>query len=299
MLQIIAIKTKDKVFISDDISGEITKERYGSGRTYLDGYVFDDKRANKSFNSAWLIIDSVPTSVKKIIEPQRINNRYELREQFKSLNLPLVVEKFSDELEEARGMYENKYDMSEETFEPVEFQINIIEELDSFEITKKEFDLKFDLLDNLNTHPILRKNKPCKLSAQETYRIIRNHVKENIDGSVADITSDYDFCFTVKKRVFFKQKAESHAVYGKGRNRNKILRYEKRYKDFEKYEIFECAPQPYNSYSVVTPFSGKNEDDLKKNIENYLKDLMEYINEPICECEHCGGKGFIKIERKV
>lgn len=44
-------------------------------------------------------------------------------------------------------------------------------------------------------------DKPCKLDCDEMLKIIRNYVKANIDTNVADITSDYDFHFEVKKKI--------------------------------------------------------------------------------------------------
>ncbi|MFK5882928.1 MAG: hypothetical protein QM489_01155 [Candidatus Izemoplasma sp.] len=42
---------------------------------------------------------------------------------------------------------------------------------------------------------------PCEISSQDLYNIIRERVKQNINYENAAITSDYDFCFTVKRKL--------------------------------------------------------------------------------------------------
>jgi hypothetical protein len=49
----------------------------------------------------------------------------------------------------------------------------------------------------------------------------------------------------------------------------------------------------YAGYTIVDGFTGNNHKDLKLQIDTYLKELMEFINEPTRECEHCKGAGFI------
>lgn len=35
------------------------------------------------------------------------------------------------------------------------------------------------------------------------------------------------------------------------------------------------------------------QEDLKNNIDNYLKHLISIINEPLKECIHCNGNGVV------
>jgi hypothetical protein len=60
--------------------------------------------------------------------------------------------------------------------------------------------------------------------------------------------------------------------------------------------VYQIAPKSYNNYPIVDPFSGKNYDDLKSNIDNFLHNLMEMINEPVVECKCCKGRGVILNE---
>ena len=45
--------------------------------------------------------------------------------------------------------------------------------------------------------------RPCKLtSKKQMYSIVRNWIKTNINPKCAEITNDYDFCFTVKRKLY-------------------------------------------------------------------------------------------------
>jgi hypothetical protein len=105
-------------------------------------------------------------------------------------------------------LYDFKYETEEAGFESIPFEITIAEEIDGeFEIVKMEHTPKYNLLDRITTHPVLLQTKPCYLTNEESYKIIRNHVKVNINPKYAKITSDYDFCFTVEKVI------ELHKTY--------------------------------------------------------------------------------------
>jgi hypothetical protein len=43
--------------------------------------------------------------------------------------------------------------------------------------------------------------QPCYLTSGQVYKIIRHYVKENINPKTAFVNSDYDFCFSVSKKI--------------------------------------------------------------------------------------------------
>lgn len=287
-LNIIAIKTKDKVYISDNIKGK----SYFSSQ--LTNKYFDGELPIPSYVEGWFSIKSIPQKIETIVPAQKINKRYELREQYPVSDVtPKVIEiNYIDEDSEyynIRGLYELKYDLTEETKEEIEFKITILDEIENFEPTKEEFKIEYYLIDKLKTHPILLHTKPCKLTNEESYKIIRDYIKQNINYTYASITSDYNFCFTVKKRIKLANDLPYQVDVGKRKPK-----YETRYRKFNEITIFEVAPKSYQSYTVVTPFEGKNYEDLKKNIDDYLMKLINFINEPVVECSHCNGTGVIQ-----
>lgn len=140
---------------------------------------------------------------------------------------------------------------------------------------------------------LLIHNRPCYLSSDQTYRLVRSWIKNNIDTKVAVIISDYDFCFNVKKKIAIKPyttNCEIKKENGKSYNKPKFKNQTITHKDVD---IFEMAPKPYNNYTVIQGFKGKNLEDLSQTIKDYLKELMLVINEEVMECEHCNGTGHV------
>lgn len=138
-------------------------------------------------------------------------------------------------------------------------------------------------------------NQPCSISSPVAYQIVRAHVKNNIDLKNATITSDYDFCFTVKKKVAIKPvdfKNEIKTARGKS---YRPPRYKTGTTTFKELEIFEMthSKENYRGYTPIAPFQGDNLKELAENVQAYLDELMVYINTPFSECQHCKGTGHI------
>jgi len=192
--------------------------------------------------------------------------------------------------------YTRVEERSPETLENVPFQLHVIAERDTFEVVKSEFDLTYGLIDQLTiADPILSQEKPCRMSATQSYEIIRQHVKRNINSRYAEITSDYDFCFTVQKRIELAVLEPFTRDVGTKRRPKTVTDYRKH----RSIVVYNVAPpdrqtgKPYNGYPLVEPFVGTSHEDLKARIAAFLEDLMEQINRPLCECKACGGKGVV------
>jgi hypothetical protein len=295
ILKLVAIKTKNKILISDNINGE------SYFHTKLSNYLYDGEKPNKTYHKDWFEFKTIPTKIEKQLPARKINQRYELKNGFQETDLtPKVINKsYIDEdsdFYEVKGLYDFKYETEEAGFESIPFEITIAEEIDGeFEIVKMEHTPKYNLLDRITTHPVLLQTKPCYLTNEESYKIIRNHVKVNINPKYAKITSDYDFCFTVEK-VIELHKTYEYTVNVNANYSRRKPKYEKRYNITRTVRVYQVAPKTYDGYPIVEPFSGKDYDDLKKNIDEFLHNLMEMINEPVVECEHCKGRGVILNE---
>lgn len=112
---------------------------------------------------------------------------------------------------------------------------------------------------------------------------------------VAEITSDYNFCFTVSKKIAFSEPEEYSVDINAAHPRRKS-KWQKRYRTSRSSNIFSMAPAPYKGYKVIPGFEGKDQEDLKAKIDSYCKDLIEVINEPIKDCPHCKGRGVIETD---
>lgn len=300
ILKLVVIKS-NKLFISDDITGSYYN-------TKITNLLVDDKKLKPTYLKNWFEIDEFPQKIEEIIPSKKINVRYELKDEYKNIaneNTPPVIYEYinneDSEFYDIRGLYEQKFDVTEETTEEIPFEIVILDEIDNFKLPETpKFNVDYHLIDKLQTHPVLLHLKPCQLTEQQTYEIIRNYIKNNIDLKYAKITSDYNFCFTVKKIITLAKK-ESYKVdvnnklFGKKRK----PKYETKYRTDRDVIIFEMTHEHYKEYPQIQPFKGKNYKDLLHNIGEYLNKLIKEINEPLIDCPHCNGTGVVKIDSNI
>ena len=208
--------------------------------------------------------------------------------------------------ENLRGLYELKKDVVPDTVSAVEFSLKLIAEIPSIkDYSKFSFsagdkrglinknNIETYSLDKILFPKILRLERPCFLSSKDSYDIVRAYVKANINNAYATITSDYDFCLTVKKKILLN-KAESYLA-DISRFGARKPKYETQYRDSREIEIFEMTHKDsnYKGYTPIEGFKGSNADDLDKNIKIYLDELMAKINAPLKDCECCKGRGVI------
>jgi hypothetical protein len=137
-------------------------------------------------------------------------------------------------------------------------------------------------------------NHPCCIPSSEWYKVIRSHIKENINPSFAEITSDYNFCFTVQKKIKLNTpkvwKTERTKFNGKSYRPPQFTSHRKEY---ELHPLFEMTHESenYKGYTPIPSIKGDNLSDLRENVAKYLSDLMNRINEEVRYCKHCQGTG--------
>ena len=154
-------------------------------------------------------------------------------------------------------------------------------------------------LERMLVPPLAIHNRPCALGTNDVYRIVRQYVRENIDGRYARISSDYDFCFSVEKIVPIKPYTiKTELRTSKGKRYNKP-RFSERTVDKKQCLVFEMTDsRKYNGYPVIGGFTADSLGDMVDQVKQYLDDLMSVINEPLRECEHCHGTGHVLIEKE-
>lgn len=157
-----------------------------------------------------------------------------------------------------------------------------------------------NILDKIVVPSVLLHTKPCEMSSETSYKIIRFYIQQNLDPDVAVITSDYDFCFTVEKRIKLAENEEYTIDKNMYKKRAKP-KYVTRFRNSRTVKIFEMTyfPYCYENYTPVKGFRGKDEKDLRKNVDKFLKDLINKINEPLVECPHCNGMGVIIKKEEI
>lgn len=220
---------------------------------------------------------------------------------------------------DVRKFYERKYDQKPKPKKEVEFTVRSLGDV-SIDPKNNYSDMKVSLyqkgfvdhekvvnLDSIVEYSELEEmlvpdleihNRPCKLSSDNTYKLVRSYIKNNINGRYARVTSDYDFCFTVKKVVKIKpfiKEWEEKKSNGKSYSRPRIHKEEVTNKVITVFEM--CPSKPYNKYTPIKGFEGDNLKDLAENVRLYLDELMYAINQPLTECGCCEGRGVLMQDK--
>ncbi|HHX69850.1 MAG TPA: hypothetical protein GX708_17615 [Gallicola sp.] len=285
------IQTDDKIYIKDE-------NNYYS---VIPKLFFDGEKAETTYKKEWYVLKQMPEKIQQQTPDQRINIRYELKAGYPESELTPKVINYSSlydtKYEEVSGLYEMKYDTIKGELEDVEVKFNIIAKRDKFEFVKKEFDVKYNLLDEINTHPALLDEKPCYIPSEKAYEIIRQYVISNLDGRYAQVTSNYDFHFEVKKKVKLAEPIP-HTKNINENDRRKKPKWVTTYAENKLIPILniKCSTKD-TTYGtdcfVPQPFSGKDYEDMVNKMNKYLEDLIQEINTPYEECPHCKGMGVI------
>lgn len=323
-MNIVAIKHPNGYYISINQMSDLAK------------YLVNGEPVKPTFNREWGLVSSLPEKIQKYEGQPRINHRYVLRDkQMESDKIPLEFKRddvavyedydwrFKDEYAHLRSLYEAVSDPQPDILADVEFKIESIIEMDheakeetkfSYPVYRTKWTsdgltnitnerLRLRLIDEITVPSIYKGERPCKLSSKETYQIIRQHVIQHLDRKVAAITSDFDFCFTVKKNITLAVPEKFQVNVNLWDNINRIgtkrkkkpAKYEDRYRHTRQVEVFEMTSEEdkYKGYTPIPGIEGVDTEDIKRKMDAYLADLMDFLNEPVQECEHCKGLGVV------
>lgn len=187
---------------------------------------------------------------------------------------------------------------------PVEMKIMSYHQLGQYSVKPLEFDLKsvttWGELEKILTPEFLLHERPCEISSQNLYKIIRTYVVQNLDRTKCKITSDYDFCFTVKRLVQVKPyvvKKEQYKGLFKSYNPPKFKNETVTTKEVDCFEMTHDQAdgngRGYKGYTIISALKANNLKQLSEYLKQYLDDLITNLNTPVVECQHCNGTGHI------
>jgi hypothetical protein len=322
-LKVYAIETKDEVYINENLKNS----QYGY-ETHLRPYLFDGETAKETFHKSWLKIGKAPKRITHMQIRPDINQRFVLiDESFACGKIPKVltreqagnIEGYEFRWKPEYEIYKSLYKEISDPQEPIEvedeFEYIVLAVIDDIKEPRKisypfketmlygksgdvtNDDISHSLIDQIVYPSLTIHERPCRLSSKQTYNIVREHIKLNINPKVARITSDFDFCFTVEKIIplakpYSYEHDSANSIFG-GRKRKPQMRIV--WVNDKKITCFEMTSEEdhYRGYTPIKSFEGKDEDDLKDQLDSYLEDLMTYINEPMKECEYCNGRGVL------
>lgn len=182
------------------------------------------------------------------------------------------------------NLYEPVYEIIPPHFKDEEFSIECIATKNTdWNFVKSPFqNIKHNLIDEITTNPDLLQDTSSTLDSLWMFNHTREYIKTHIDKSVAFVSSDYDFCFAVKKHIPSFNKNDNDGCHVN----NTMI-------DTRNVEIFKMAPKAYQNYPVIQPITGKSFEDLKNKVQEFLDELMGIINRPLINCPHCNGRGVI------
>lgn len=304
IINIIGIKCKYKYYISEYIS------KYNNYKS-IKHLIVNGKKPNSSFHPDWNIVNKKPMIIQELISQPDINYRYELIDKtLKSKKMPLILlrEKVAEynendccyfwkkEYKIYQSLYELKADKVPPILKDIKFIYTTVMEINNIKNYKEIFNdkVKHKLIDKILYPNIILPMKFSFLTTEQSYDIIRQYIKQNINYEVATITSDYDFCFTVKKKIRLTETEEyTIDINNSLKRKNKHIT---KYRTYREIECFNMAPKKYEKYNVISGFQGEDQKELKKNIDTYCKNLIEMINKPLVDCPHCKGMGVILDE---
>ena len=283
------------------------------------------KHPEKSFCDDWFIVNSKPKKIVRTILQNNTNYRYELKDKtLKSNKFPLVFKRelvessidtdyWKDEYADLRSLYKLVSDKQPPIIKNVDFELEVLIKVKNvpkpdefiYDVASEQWmsgalrttvtqkNIRHQLLDKLLFPKPLWNTLACKLSSHDTYKIVRQYIKQNINLKCAKITSDYKFCFTVQ-RVIPLSEPEKYTV-----NTNMFTKRNPKYETrFRRERLVTCfdmtySPENYSGYTPIQGFEGKSQKDLKLKIDTYCEDLIKFINKPLRDCKYCKGLGVI------
>ena len=154
-------------------------------------------------------------------------------------------------------------------------------------------------IERMLTPDFLLHTRPCSLTSEQVYKIVRAHILNNIDGKAARVTSNYDFCFVVEKVIETKPYTVKTEKLTSGMRSYKPPRFTTATKTTKQQKIFEMTWKGarngggYTGYTCIEPWEANSLQELYEYMQQYLKDLVLEINKPVVECQHCNGLGCI------
>lgn len=270
--------------------------------------LFDGESAQPTYKEKWYKIDKIPDEILQKQPNKRINERYELKAGYRPTDLmPSVItmEMYkSGEFDEVMGLYTCKYDTEDGGYEPINFEISTIYSRKDFEFVPNKYDARVDLLTEIEYPEEAHQDMPCKLTSEQMFTIVRNHVKRHIDTRYAKITSDYDFHFEVVKNIALADPLQEMVDANNSLiNKKRKPKWVSRTIASKKTTILNIKRSPNDcNYGddchVIPSITGKNYANLIQKVDKYLDKLMSTINKNYCECPNCKGWGIVEVENE-
>lgn len=277
-------------------------ERYS---TSLDNLLFDGVKAEKTNKDNWYRLSNIPKSVTRKKANEQINKRYELKSGYLATDLMpeiITMEMYgTDEYDEIIACYSLKYDEVDGGYEDIEFTVDNIYTKRDFEFVTNTYSASVGLLTEIEYPEEVYQDMPCKLDSKQVFDLIREHVKANINTSIAKVTSDYDFHFEVTRNIGLANPYTKMVdTNNSWMNKRRKPKWVERMVSDKSVLILNIKTPGSNDYGkdcvVPSSITGENYKDLEIKVKKYLDEIMQNINKKYCECPQCQGWGVVEAE---
>lgn len=298
-----------------------TNDGYFVNKKY---YFYNGAQPEETFDCDWGFVPKTekPLLIEEKTNTESFNHRLELFDKtLANDKIPLTLkaeqnddyewEPYDKEYKNLSSLYRLVCDTKPERFEvaDVDFQIilkvPIINNPERFEfrvastynrigtVTGDSFESS--TLDKIMFPRIIRHQLPLRADSKLVYDILRQYIIDNIDNKEATITSNFDFCFAVEKKIKLTKIEEFVRTITKGSGRRQKTTKEKCFVTNRTKKVFEMtySPKNYESYTPIQPLEGLNANDLRDKIIKLCEETISKINKPMQDCPHCEGKGVI------
>jgi len=314
MIKLQAIKTKQGFYLKSNDS-----------RQYLNYYFINGVNPEKTVYGDWFYVEGNQIeSLKNVLPKKQSNHRYVLVDSsLENEKIPLQIKRedacFYDDEEESwvwkfenqhlKSLYKLEWDTEEESYEDIPCEVNVILEIDTDKLSRPEFfqmKNRFGYINALEPeHEMISKLlfpapvvqfTPCKYSSNQMYEIVRDYVKRNYDRDWATISSDYDFCFQVNKKIKLSNPHEqTWEIMKENGKPYKQKKFKSKYISTKEIKVFEMtnSKSRYKGYTVIPEMIADNEEELVRKVNDFCETLIARINEPLVECGVCQGSGVI------
>ena len=321
-LIIFCVKTDKGCFISDCKATSGYDYQYHHPK--IDKMLFDGKQPTGTYYPNWFYIEQYPATIQREVTGAYVNQRYELIDKtLESEKMPAVIAYEAAEQHNGAmidSLYKYAYDLEPNYLEDVDCDIQVVCEIDNYNFPPKfeysavakigwderqymikNADVQHQLIDKMIFPAVLLHERPCKFTSKQMYDLTRQYILEHIDNSVAKITSNYNFCFEVKKLIPLIEPETITYQNIFARTKKERTKIHTTIKKYEEKTIFEMTheQEKYKGYSVIPEMYANSEAELKEKVDTWLEGLMEIINKPLCQCPHCQGSGYIDDIKKL
>jgi hypothetical protein len=289
-LDLVAIKKNNMFYVRD-------KDKYP--KTFPDArdLIFDVDRLT-SYNSLWVVFDTLPSSAERRVSGGRTLTAFRLRDGFAPSDrtpaiLPPTVFACDDdgcENTDIRGLYDGECDEHPDTWESVDLNIELIDEDCEPLFSPKYGEFKTDFPHYVDKHTVVRHKYPCHIDGDRAFKYIVDAVKASLPDHCF-VSSDYKFSFAVKLRAPVLHE-ETIRVDNRRFNARKAKWVDVPLREIT-VDVINICTAGHDYGEVIRAVSADNYYELEAKMDMIIQGYLDLLKPKPVVCQHCKGHGWM------